>query len=146
MKNVVKNNDSRHNGGRMYYLLSDLIVLVHFLFIAFVVAGGLLVVRWPRLAFIHLPAAVWGALIEFTGWICPLTPLENNLRRLGGGSPYGGDFIGQYIIPVIYPANLTPVNQYILGAIVIIFNLVFYILVIRKLRLRRLTSSRLIAG
>ena len=121
----------------MYYLLSNLVVLIHFLFIVFVVAGGLLVIRWPRLAFVHLPAAVWGALIEFTGWICPLTPLENHLRRLGGGSVYDGGFIEQYILPVIYPANLTAFTQYILGGLVIVINIILYAFILRKQRTLR---------
>jgi hypothetical protein len=116
----------------LYSILADLVVVAHFLFIAFVVAGGLLVLHMPRLALIHLPAAIWGALIEFSGWICPLTPLENRLRRLAGGSSYGGGFIEQHIIPVIYPETLTANTQYILGGLVIAVNLVFYALIIRK--------------
>lgn len=118
----------------MYLLLADAIIIVHFLFIAFVVAGGLLALRWPRVAWLHLPAALWGAVIEFSGWICPLTPLENHLRRLGGGMIYSGGFIEQYIIPVIYPSNLTATAQYVLGGLVIIVNLIIYALFIRKQR------------
>ncbi len=98
----------------MYFLLADAVVVFHFLFIAFVVAGGLLVLRRPWVAWVHLPAAFWGAFIEFAGWICPLTPLENHLRSLGGGSIYRGDFIEQYLVPVIYPSSLTAFMQYIL--------------------------------
>lgn len=118
----------------MYQFFSDVVIATHFLFIVFVVAGGMLVLRWPRLAFVHLPAVVWGAVAEFTGWICPLTPLENNLRRLGGGSVYSGGFIEQYILPLIYPANLTSFTQYILGGLVILINLILYALVFRKQR------------
>ena len=106
--------------------------MAHFLFIAFVAAGGLLVLRWPRLAWVHLSAVVWGIVVELTGWICPLTPLENYLRHLGGSSSYSGGFIEQYLIPVIYPANLTVVTQYILGGLVIAVNLIIYAFVIRK--------------
>ncbi len=116
----------------MYGIFAGAVILAHFLFITFVAAGGLLVWRWHRLAWVHIPAVVWGVVIELTGWICPLTPLENHLRRLSGSSPYSGGFIEQYLIPVIYPANLTANTQYILGALVIVVNLVIYIIIIRK--------------
>lgn len=121
----------------MYSLFADAVVVLHFIFIAFVVAGGLLALRWPRLAFVHLPAVIWGAAIEISGWICPLTPLENHLRRLGGDSAYSGDFIEQYIVPVIYPADLTAFTQYILGGLVIVVNLIIYAFIIRKQRALR---------
>jgi hypothetical protein len=116
----------------LYGIFAGAVIVAHFLFIAFVVAGGLLVVHWPRLAWVHLPAVVWGVVIELTGWICPLTPLENYLRRLGGNSSYSSGFIEQYLIPIIYPANLTIGTQYVLGGLVIAVNLVLYSLVIRK--------------
>ena len=99
---------------------------MHFAFLAFVVLGGLLVLRWRRLALVHLPAAAWGALIEFTGWICPLTPLENHFRRLGGQAPYSGGFIGRYIVPLVYPDELTRGMQMAIGAAVLLLNAVFY--------------------
>ncbi len=110
----------------MYILLADAVIVFHFLFIAFVVAGGLLVLRWPKAAFLHLPAVLWGAVIEFAGWICPLTPLENHLRQLGGETPYSGDFIVRYLVPVIYPSGLTACTQYILGGLVVVVNLAIY--------------------
>jgi hypothetical protein len=94
-----------------YRLLADLVVVVHLGFVAFVVAGGLLVLRWPRLAWAHLPCAVWGALIEFAGWVCPLTPLENDLRRLGGEAGYEGGFVERYLTSVLYPHGLTRTHQ-----------------------------------
>jgi hypothetical protein len=121
----------------LYGILAGAIIVAHLLFIAFVVLGGLLVLRWPHLAFLHLPAALWGAVIEFTGWICPLTPLENHLRRQAGRSLYSGGFIEQYIIPVIYPENLTAATQYILGGLVIAVNLIIYAFVIRQYYRRR---------
>jgi hypothetical protein len=121
----------------LYGILAGVIIVAHFLFIAFVAAGGLLVLRWPRLAWVHLPAVVWGVVVELTGWICPLTPLENYLRRLGGSSSYSGGFIEQYLIPIIYPTNLTAATQYILGGLVIVVNLILYFLVIRKQRALR---------
>ena len=107
-------------------LAADFIVLFHLLFILFVALGGLLVLRWPKLAWWHVPAAVWGVLIEFCGWICPLTPLENNLRRAGGSNPYSGDFIDNYIMPVIYPAGLTREWQWLLGSAVLVLNAIIY--------------------
>jgi hypothetical protein len=109
-----------------YRILADLIVGVHALFVAFVVVGGLLALRWPRVAALHLPAAVWGALIELRGWICPLTPLENSLRAAAGQAGYQGGFIEHYLLPVLYPAGLTRGVQLALGTVVILVNLVVY--------------------
>jgi hypothetical protein len=96
------------------------------------VLGGLLALRWPRAAWIHLPAAVWGAGIEFVGGICPLTPLENRLRHLGGEAGYTGGFVEHYVIPVLYPEALTRDIQYILGGIVIALNVTIYSIVLRR--------------
>jgi len=121
----------------MYNVLANAIVLTHFLFIAFVVCGGLLVIYWPRIAFVHLPAAVWGAVVEIFGWVCPLTPLENQFRLLAGGNSYSGDFIARYLIPVLYPENLTATIQQVLGGLVIIINLIFYTIAMQKQRLHK---------
>ncbi|OJZ19044.1 MAG: hypothetical protein BGP21_13270 [Thiobacillus sp. 65-29] len=115
-------------------LLADLLVLLHLGFVAFVVGGGFLVARHPWLAALHLPAAAWGAWIEFSGGICPLTPLENHLRRLGGGEAYQGDFVERYLLPVLYPEQLTVSLQQGLGAMVIAVNLIAYAWVWRRLR------------
>jgi hypothetical protein len=117
----------------LYQFLADAVAVAHLLFIAFVVAGGLFALRWPRIAWLHVPAAAWGAVVEFKGWVCPLTPLENWLRG-HGGVPYQGDFVARYLLPVIYPENLTPARQRILGAVVIAANLVIYAAVIRRSR------------
>lgn len=118
----------------MTVILADALVIVHLLFVAFVVAGGFLVVRWPKLAWLHLPAAAWGAFIEFTGGICPLTPLENRLRVHGGGSAYSGDFVERYLLPILYPENLTFTLQQVLGLAVVGVNLVAYALAYRAVR------------
>ncbi|MBN1470479.1 MAG: DUF2784 domain-containing protein [Syntrophaceae bacterium] len=118
----------------MYNVLADAIVITHFLFIVFVVGGGLLVIRRPKIAFVHLPAAVWGAAVELFGWICPLTPLENRFRYLAGEISYSGDFIARYLLPVIYPENLTTSIQYLLGGLVIAVNVIIYVIAIRKHR------------
>ncbi|SPR98645.1 DUF2784 domain-containing protein [Cupriavidus taiwanensis] len=114
--------------------LADLVVIAHALFIVFVVAGGLLVLRWPRAAWVHLPAAVWGVLIEWSGWICPLTPLENMLRRAAGQVGYSGGFVERYLLPLIYPAGLTPAVQLWLGLVVLVVNVAIYALWWRRRR------------
>lgn len=121
----------------VYRLLADIIVVLHLGFVAFVVLGGLLTLRWPRAAWAHLPAAVWGAWVEFAGWICPLTPLEGWLRRRGGDTGYSGDFVEHYLMPVLYPAALTPEIQWVLGSLVLAINAVVYALVIRRAIARR---------
>ena len=107
-------------------LLADLVVILHLSFVLFVVFGGLLVLRWPRLAWVHLPAAAWGAAVEFAGWICPLTPLEQWLRVEGGGLGYGSDFIERYVLSVLYPAGLTRNVQLVLGIVVVVINAAVY--------------------
>jgi hypothetical protein len=110
----------------LFRAAADIVVAVHVAFVAFVVLGGLLVVRWNRLAFFHLPAVIWGAFIEFAGWICPLTPLENSLRERSGSSAYEGEFIEHYVLPLLYPVRLTREVQIWLGAAAIIINVLVY--------------------
>lgn len=117
-------------------LAADAVLLLHFAFILFVVFGGLLVLRRPRIAWVHLPAALWGAWVEFSGRICPLTPLENALRRAAGEAAYEGDFIARYLLPLIYPGDLTRPVQWALGGLVLLLNGVIYAMVIRSLRRR----------
>lgn len=107
-------------------MLADAVVAVHALFVVFVAAGGLLALRWPTIAWLHLPAALWGAYIELTGRICPLTPLENRLREEAGRAAYQGDFIAHYVLSVIYPTGLTRETQLALGATVVIANIAIY--------------------
>lgn len=119
----------------LYRLAADLLVLLHLLFIVFVIAGGFAVLKWQWMAFVHLPAAAWGALIEFRGWICPLTPMENRLRQLAGEQGYAEGFIAHYILPVVYPAGLTRDIQTTLGTIVVVINILVYgVLLYRLLR------------
>jgi hypothetical protein len=106
--------------------MADLVVLLHFAFVLFVVLGGLLVLRWPRLAFVHLPVVAYGAMIELVGWVCPLTPLEKRLRASAGLQGYEGGFVEHYILPVLYPSGLTRNVQLVLGALVIGINLLIY--------------------
>ncbi len=126
----------------LYRVLADIVVVIHFAFVLFVVLGGFLVLRWPKLAWVHGPAAIWGTLIEFGGWTCPLTPLENRFRRLGGEAGYEGSFIEQYILSILYPAGLTPGIQIALGIGVLVINAVLYTVIIRRSRRRRAAKGR----
>jgi hypothetical protein len=117
----------------LYRLLANAVVAVHGLFILFVVFGGFVAWRWRWVAAIHLPCAVWGMLIEFRGWICPLTPLENSLRARAGQAGYSGGFIEHYLLPAIYPAGLTPQMQLVLGSAVLVINAVAYAVLLRRL-------------
>jgi hypothetical protein len=119
--------------------LADIVLVLHFGFVLFVGLGGFLVLRWPRVAWIHLPAAAWGIAIEFGGWICPLTPLENRLREAAGEATYRGDFIAQYLMPVIYPEGLTRETQIAIGLTALAANAAIYARVVRQ-RLRVIQS------
>ena len=111
----------------MWYLLSaDLVLLIHLAFVGFVLLGGLLALKWRPIAWVHLPAAAWGAIVEFSGWICPLTPLENWLREQAGEAGYRGDFIAYYVIQILYPDTLTRELQIILGLAVVLLNAAIY--------------------
>lgn len=116
---------------------ADAVVLVHLLFIVFAVLGGLLVWRWPWLVVLHLPAAAWGVLVELMRWPCPLTPLEQRLRVAAGEAGYSGGFIEHYVLPILYPAGLTPQIQIALGLFVLGLNLLIYAGLVRQ-RWRRL--------
>lgn len=118
----------------IYSLLADLVVVAHLAFILFVVAGGLLAFRWRRALWIHLPAALWGVLIEFAGWICPLTPLENRLRLKAGELGYEGSFVEHHLLPIVYPEELTRNGQLVLGGLLLVVNALVYALALRRLR------------
>jgi len=118
-------------------LLAEAVVLLHFAFVAFAVAGGLLVLRWPRVALLHLPALAWAAFVEFSGRTCPLTPLENTLRAASGEAGYAGGFVEHYLLPLLYPADLTRELQWTLGGGLVVFNLAVYGAVVWQARRRR---------
>ncbi|MAT65267.1 MAG: hypothetical protein CMN57_06455 [Gammaproteobacteria bacterium] len=118
----------------IYHWLADLVLFAHLVFILFVMLGGLLALRRPGVVWLHLPAAVWGALVEILAWPCPLTPLENVLRARAGETSYAGGFIEHYLQPLIYPGWLTADIGLVLGAVVIVVNLCVYGLVIRAVR------------
>ena len=107
-------------------LLADAVLLLHLAVVLFVLFGGLLALRWRSILWVHLPTVVWGAFVEFSGWICPLTPLENWLRAQGGENGYQSDFVLHYVLPLLYPAGLTQEIQLILGAVVLIVNAGIY--------------------
>jgi hypothetical protein len=110
----------------MYLMLADLVVLLHLSFILFVLFGGLASRKWPRAFWLHLPAVLWGTIVELAGWVCPLTPLEHWLRAQGGSSGHGGDFVLRYLLPILYPEALTRDIQVLLGTLVVTINVVIY--------------------
>jgi Protein of Unknown function (DUF2784) len=120
-----------------YRLLADLVLILHAGFVAFVVLGAVLALRWPRIAWVHVPVVLWGAGIEFLGGICPLTPLENHWRRLAGELGYPGGFVEHYLLSALYPDGLTRRVQLVLGALVLLVNVTIYVSVIRRGRRSR---------
>jgi hypothetical protein len=115
----------------LYQFFAAAILIFHLTFIVFVLGGSLLVLRWPALAWIHIPAVAWGIMVETMAWICPLTPLENHFLTLAGGVPYAGDFIQHYLLSIIYPSGLTPRAQMVLAGVVLVLNGVIYAALIR---------------
>ena len=109
-----------------YHLLADVVVVIHLAFVLFALLGALLVIRWRKIIYVHLPAAVWAIWIEISGRICPLTPLENWMRLKGGETGYSGDFVGHYLLPLLYPAGLTREVQFVLGGVVVGLNMIIY--------------------
>jgi len=126
----------------IYRLLADFVLILHFLFIVFVVFGGLLVLRFPKLALAHIPAACWGAFIELTGRLCPLTGMEVRLRRIAGDAGYSDSFIEHYILPIIYPAGLTRDIQFGLAGAVILINIAIYGIILHRLSISRSSNAR----
>lgn len=121
----------------LFRLAADAVVVIHLLFILFVLFGGLLVLRRPWLALLHLPAVTWGAVVEFFHLYCPLTPLENRLRQAAGQAGYEGGFIEHYLIPLIYPRGLTPQMQLCFGGVVVLLNGGVYLYLLWRLIKRR---------
>ncbi len=113
---------------------ADAVLVAHLAFIVFVAGGWLLVARWWRLAWLHLPAVIWGVVLELTGWLCPLTELENRLRLAGGEAGYSGGFIDQYVVPIVYPTTLTRAHQLLLGVALIAVNCAAYAWIVVRRR------------
>lgn len=121
----------------IWSLLADSFVILHFAFTAFVIVGGFLTWRWPQIAFLHLPALTWGSWVEVSHSICPLTPLENHFRHLGGEAGYRGGFLAHYLVRLLYPPGLTWHIQWELAAALIAINVVAYWGLIRRWRHRQ---------
>jgi len=122
----------------MYSFFSDIVIVLHFLYVVFALVGGVLMLWWRKIVWLHLPSALWAAFISFVGWVCPLTFLENWLRIKGGETGYSEGFIAKYIEPILYPAGLTHWHQVVLGIIVIGLNLAIYSYIFRSnIRQRR---------
>ena len=115
----------------VYRALATTVALVHLAFILFVIFGGVLVLRWPRVAWLHVPAAIWGALIEFAGWYCPLTNLENYFLRKAGRAGYTEGFVAHYLFAVIYPSGLTRGFEIAIGVFVVAVNAFIYVRLFR---------------
>lgn len=126
----------------LYRGLADLVLVLHLAFVLFVIFGGLFALRWPRVAWLHVPVALYGATIEFVGFICPLTPLEISLRRRGGEAGYAGGFIEHYITAALYPTGLTREIQLVLGIGVLLLNAIVYAIVVKKYKARATRISR----
>jgi hypothetical protein len=124
----------------VYRALADLVVLVHLAFILFALFGGALAFRWSWVPWLQLPAAAWGVAVQLCRWLCPLTPLENALRRASGAAGYSGGFVEHYLIPVIYPADLNPERQLLLGCAVLGANAAIYASLAWRARSPRLTT------
>ena len=118
----------------IYSILADLLVLFHFAFVLFVLFGGFLLLKYKQLIFLHVPAFLWGIVVELNHWICPLTPMEKHFREKAGEAGYDGGFVENYLIPVLYPAGLTEDIQTVLGLVVLFLNLGVYFVVFRKRR------------
>jgi Protein of Unknown function (DUF2784) len=130
------------NAGAVYRLAADATLVAHLAFVIFVVVGATLALKWPKAALLHLPAIAWAAFVEFSGHICPLTPLENGLRRAAGDAGYAGGFIEHYMLATLYPAGLTRTAQVAMGFFVVALNAVLYSLVLRRARRMRATQDR----
>lgn len=117
----------------LFSVLADVVLIIHLCFVLFVVLGGLAVLRWPRVAWLHLPTVLWGIYIELSGHVCPLTPLENSLRQRGGEPGYSGGFIEHYLTALLYPEGLSRTVQFVLGAAVIAVNVIIYWRVLKRL-------------
>jgi len=115
----------------LYSILATVVAILHFAFILFVIGGAFLLLRWPKLMWLHLPAAMWGVVIEWMGWYCPLTGLENLLLRRAGREGYSGGFVAHYIFALIYPQGLTRSIEIAIGVFVLIVNVSLYVRVFK---------------
>lgn len=119
----------------LFHLFADLVLILHLLFIIFVILGGFTVLLWQRMIWIHIPCVIWGVLLEINSWICPLTYIENYFRRSAGEDSYSIDFIQQYLVPIVYPRGLEPDYQIILGILLVLINIIIYLFIWYQSRL-----------
>lgn len=115
-------------------VLADIVLLLHLAFIVFVVLGALLVFRWRRIAWLHIPMVLWASMVNLTPWLCPLTPLEKYFRAAAGQAGYEGGFIAHYLLPVIYPRGLTYDLALIVGIGIVVWNVLLYSLLVYRIR------------
>jgi len=125
----------------VFQLLANATVLLHLAFIAFIVFGGLLALFWPRMAWVHLPLALWGVVVQWMSWVCPLTPLENWFRARGGGATYPDGFVEHYVLPVLYPIGASPRLHWVLGLVVLVANAAIYATVFHRRARERVAPS-----
>ena len=118
----------------LYRVLADAVLVAHFAFVLFAVLGGLLALRWRRAVWVHVPALAWGVLVQLANWECPLTPLENYFRRLGGEAGYAGGFVEHYVSAILYPEQIGPAFRFVLGLLLLVVNLVAYSFVFHSAR------------
>jgi len=116
----------------IYHWLAGAVVLFHAAFVVFVTVGGFIALRWRRVVWLHIPAAIWGVAIEYGGWICPLTPLEIALRERAGVAGYSGGFIEHYVLRRLYPSGLAPRIRWVLGTLALVLNIAAYALILRQ--------------
>jgi len=126
----------------VFRLLSNATVLLHLMFIAFIVFGGLLVLFWRRMAWVHLPLAIWGVVVQWMSWICPLTPLENWFRARSGTATYREGFVEHYVMPVLYPIGVDPRLHWVLGLVVLVANAAIYATVFRRRARHRVAPAQ----
>ena len=125
----------------LYWIAANIVLVIHLVFVIYVVCGGLIVFRWKWTVILHLPAMFWGALLEFNGWLCPLTPLEQWLRIAGGKQGYSGGFIEHYLLSLLYPAGLTRDIQILLGVFVVVTNILIYSVLIYRIFRKRVRNN-----
>jgi hypothetical protein len=123
------------------HCIADALVILHLVFIVFVLIGAFMALKWRTLIWVHIPCLIWGVLVEMLGWYCPLTPIENSFREQAGLATYSGDFVMQYIMPIIYPPELTRSLQIFFGLVVLLLNMVAYGLLIRRWRFKYYTHD-----
>jgi len=122
-----------------YRLAADLTLILHLLFVVFVIFGGLLCLHRTRWIWLHLPSMIWGVWVEWAGWICPLTPLENHFRQMASGQGYREGFVEHYLVPLIYPEQLTISLQWLLGGLILVINIfVYYCLLHKQIKQQRI--------